>query len=181
MTYGGGGNSPDLEVVRAHEDVGNVGAHLAHNPLVEVLGLRLGDSGLQRSVDQTIEGRNLVLLGQHRDVVLERVRDPEALVANVGDALMVVPVVLLGQGLVEAVVEVLVVGEDNVAANIVQLPMAPLASATSTWRGQTVERERLTKPSGVTSVAARPPALSPESTINHEGPFYVAQWSVCAV
>jgi len=29
---------------------------------------------------------------------------------------------------------------------------------------------RLTKPSGVTSVLARPPALSAESTINHDGP-----------
>lgn len=33
-------------------------------------------------------------------------------------------------------------------------------------------REALTKPSGVTSVPARPPALSEESTINHDGPFY---------
>ena len=34
---------------------------------------------------------------------------------------MVVPVVLLGEGLVDAVIEVLVVGEDNVAADIVKL------------------------------------------------------------
>ena len=32
-----------------------------------------------------------------------------------------VPVVLLGEGLVDAVIEVLVVGEDNVAADIVKL------------------------------------------------------------
>jgi hypothetical protein len=32
------------------------------------------------------------------------------------------PVLILGEGLVDAVVEVLVVGEDNVAADIVQLP-----------------------------------------------------------
>lgn len=34
---------------------------------------------------------------------------------------MVVPVGLLGKGLIDAVVEVLVVGEDNVAADIVKL------------------------------------------------------------
>lgn len=34
---------------------------------------------------------------------------------------MCVPIVLIGQGLVDAVVKVLVVGEDDMAANIVQL------------------------------------------------------------
>jgi len=34
---------------------------------------------------------------------------------------VVVPVVLLGEGLVDTVIEVLVVGEDNVAADIVEL------------------------------------------------------------
>jgi hypothetical protein len=34
---------------------------------------------------------------------------------------VVVPVGLLGKGLIDAVVEVLVVGEDNVAADIVKL------------------------------------------------------------
>jgi hypothetical protein len=34
---------------------------------------------------------------------------------------MLVPVILLGQGFVDAVVEVLVVGEDDVAANVVEL------------------------------------------------------------
>jgi hypothetical protein len=33
-----------------------------------------------------------------------------------------------------------------------------------------LRREVLTKPSGVTSVEARPPGVSLESTINHEGP-----------
>ena len=67
----------------------------------------------------------MVLLGQHGDVVLEGVRDPETLVADVRDTLVGVPVLLLGQGLVNAVVEVLVVGEDNVATNIVQLQNRP--------------------------------------------------------
>jgi hypothetical protein len=43
------------------------------------------------------------------------------LAADVGDALVGEPVGLVGQGLVDAVVEVLVVGEDNVAADIVEL------------------------------------------------------------
>lgn len=108
-----------------------MGTHLSHNPLVEVLGLRLGDCGLEGSIDEAIHACNLVLLGQHGDVVLEGVGDPEALVADVGDSLVVEPVVLLGQGLIEAVIEVLVVGEDNVTANIVQLSIASLASANS--------------------------------------------------
>lgn len=63
----------------------------------------------------------MVLLGQSGNVVLERVWDPDALVANVGDTLVVVPVGLVGQSLIDAVVEVLVVGEDDVAADIVEL------------------------------------------------------------
>lgn len=120
-TYLCGGNSPDLVVVRAHENVGDVRTHLAHDPLVKVLWLCLGDCGLQGSIDETIHACNLVLLGQHRDVVLERVGDPEALVADVRNTLVVEPVVFLGQSLVETVIKVLVVGEDNVTADIVQL------------------------------------------------------------
>lgn len=122
-TYLCGGNSPDLVVVRAHEDVGDVGTHLAHNPLVKVLGLGLGECGLEGSIDQAIHACNLILLGQHRDVVLERVGDPETLVADVRDTLVVEPVVLLGQSLVETIIKVLVVGEDNVTADIVQLSL----------------------------------------------------------
>jgi hypothetical protein len=43
------------------------------------------------------------------------------LATDVGDALMRVPVILLRKGLVNAVVEVFVVGEDNVAADVVEL------------------------------------------------------------
>lgn len=39
VTYILGGDGPDLVVVGAHEDVGNVVTHLSHNPLVKVLGL----------------------------------------------------------------------------------------------------------------------------------------------
>jgi hypothetical protein len=63
----------------------------------------------------------LVLLRKHGDVVLERVGNPKALVADVWDTLVGVPVIVTGESLVDAVVEVLVVGEDNVAADIVKL------------------------------------------------------------
>jgi hypothetical protein len=75
-----------------------------------------------------------------------------------------VPVGLVGESLVDAVVEVLVVGEDNVAADIVELSMAISAVQLDLTVGWKV----LTKPSGVTSVEARPPGTSLESTINHD-------------
>jgi hypothetical protein len=120
-TYLGGRNGPDLVVVRAHEDVGNANTSVSDDPLVKVLGLGVGNAVLKGSVDQTIQTSDLVLLGEHGDVVLEGVGDPKALVANVGDSLVDEPVVVLGESLVQAVVEVLVVGEDDVTANIVQL------------------------------------------------------------
>jgi hypothetical protein len=63
----------------------------------------------------------LVVLGQHGDIILEGVWHPETLVSDIGDALVGVPVVLFGQGLVDAVIKVLVVGEDDVTADIVEL------------------------------------------------------------
>jgi ABC-type hemin transport system substrate-binding protein len=49
---------------------------------------------------------------------------------------VLVPVIFLGQGLVNAVVEVLVVGEDDVAANIVELVGSRSAQAA------TIEQQR---------------------------------------
>jgi hypothetical protein len=121
LSYLLGGNSPDLVVVRSHEDVGNALTHHAHDPLVEVLGLGVGDTALESRVDDTLDTVDLVLLRKHGDVVLEGVRNPEALVADVGDSLVGVPVIILRESLVDAVVEVLVVGEDNVATDIVEL------------------------------------------------------------
>lgn len=166
LSYLLGGNGPDLVVVRSHENVGNTLAHHANDPLVEVLGLGVGNTALESRVNDTLDTVDLVLLGEHGDVVLEGVRDPEALVTNVGDTLVGVPVLILGESLVDAVVEVLVVGEDNVATDIVELNRRLATSFL-------VESEQwqLTKPSGVVSVLARPPALSEESTISHEGPF----------
>jgi hypothetical protein len=44
-----------------------------------------------------------------------------ALAADVGDTLVGEPVVIVGEGLVDAVVEVLVVGEDDMATDVVEL------------------------------------------------------------
>jgi hypothetical protein len=44
-----------------------------------------------------------------------------ALAAHVGDTLVCEPVVVVRKGLVDAVVEVLVVREDDMAANVVEL------------------------------------------------------------
>ena len=86
---------------------------------------------LESGIDQSVYALDLVLLGKHGDVVLERVGDPKALVAHVGDALVGVPVILAGQCLVNAVVEVLVVREDDVTADIVELcGFKPLVSGT---------------------------------------------------
>lgn len=112
-------HSPDLEVIRAHEQIGNATPHHAENPLIEVLGLCVGHAGFQGGIDHAIQAFDLVLLGQHGDVVLERVGHPEALAADIGNALVGVPVVVLGQGLIDAIVEVFVVGEDYMTANIV--------------------------------------------------------------
>ena len=47
---------------------------------------------------------------------------------------MFVPVFGFGQGLVNAVVEVLVVGEDDMATNIVELRVKGLESCLRNWR-----------------------------------------------
>ena len=128
MAYLGGGHGPDLVVVRSHEDVGYPFTAVPQDPFVEVLGLRGCDAVLQSSVDHAVYALDLVVLGQHGNVILEGVRHPEALVAHVGDALVRVPILLLRQRLVDAVVKVLVVREDDVAADIVKLSFAVLSA-----------------------------------------------------
>jgi hypothetical protein len=44
-----------------------------------------------------------------------------ALAADVGDTLVGEPVVVVGKGLIDAIVEVLVVGEDDMATDVVEL------------------------------------------------------------
>jgi hypothetical protein len=63
----------------------------------------------------------LLFFGQHRDVVLERIGYPAFLAADIRDALVVVPVVVARESLVDAVVKVFVMGEDNMATNVVEL------------------------------------------------------------
>lgn len=72
------------------------------------------------------------------------------------------PVVFVGKGLIDTVVEVLVVGEDDMTSDIVELYLVS---------GVCIGLWRLTKPSFVTSVDARPPGILLESMIIHEGPF----------
>ena len=79
---------------------------------------------------------------------------------------MSVPIILAREGLIDAVVEVFVVGEDNVAADVVKLGRLVV------WCSERgASRGARTKPSGVTSVEARPPGISLLSIIIHEGPF----------
>lgn len=118
-----GGHGPDLEIVRAHEDVGNARPHRAQDPLVK-RGRLLGRVGLEGGVDQSVEALELVGFLEDGDVVLERVWDPSSLEADVRDALVGVPVVLCGECLVDAVVEVLVVGEDDVSADVEELEVS---------------------------------------------------------
>lgn len=83
FAYLGGGNSPHLEVVGSHEKVGKTNTHLMNNPLIEGNGLLVGNTGFQSSIDQTLNAANLLLLGEHGDVVLEGVGNPLALAADI--------------------------------------------------------------------------------------------------
>jgi hypothetical protein len=132
--------------------------------LVKVLGLGVGNAALHGRVNQAVQTLGLVIFGQHGDVVLERVGNPELLAAHVGDTFVGEPVILVGESLVDAVVEVLVVREDDMATDVVKLGWSVFVSSQ-------FAAGRLTKPSGVVSVDARPPGVSFESTISHEGPF----------
>lgn len=86
---------------------------------------------------------------------------------------MRVPVVGLGQGFVEAVVEVAIVGEDDMSSNVEQLEILIHVK-----KEEQREAEELTKPSGVTSVDARPPGVVLESTMSHDAPFFHHKRSV---
>lgn len=127
--YLGGGDSPDLEVVWSHEQIGNTSTHHSNNPLIEVFWLILGCTSNQCSVNHAVNALNLVLRWQHRDVVLEWVWNPEVLASYIRNALVGVPIILLRQRLVDTIIEVFVVREDNVATNIVEL-LKELATST---------------------------------------------------
>lgn len=78
---------------------------------------------------------------------------------------MRVPVLLFGQCLIDAVIEITVMREYDMSADVVQLDEQSIASQLGEWH-----IKRRTKPSGVTSVEARPPGVSFESMIIHDGP-----------
>lgn len=121
MAYLCSWHRPDLVIVWSHEDVCNALTNVSQNPLVKVFWLVACHSCLDCSVDQPLQTLDLVLLWQHGNVVLEWVWHPQSFVADIGDALVSVPVGVVGEGFVDAVVEVFVVGEDYVAADIVEL------------------------------------------------------------
>ena len=131
---------------------------------VEILRFVVGHPSLYCSINHAVQASSLVLLGEHRDVVLEGIRNPEALEADIGDALMRIPVIFVGKRLVNAVVEILVMREYDMATDVVELRRIRDCSSHSQRRVQ------LTKPSGVTSVEASPPGVLFASTIIHEGP-----------
>lgn len=104
-----GWHGPHFVVVWGHEEIRNTLTVVSQNPLVKVLWLCVGNTSLKRGVDQALHTLDLVILRQHRDVVLKWVWNPEALALDVRHPLVSVPVGLVGQCLVDAVVEVLVV------------------------------------------------------------------------
>jgi hypothetical protein len=114
-----GRHGPHFEVVRPHEQVRDARPHHAQDPLVKILGFGICDSIFERGVDHAVHAFDLFFFGEHGDVVLEGVRDPEVLAADVGDALVLVPVFFGGEGFVDAVVKILVVGKYDVTAHIV--------------------------------------------------------------
>ena len=81
--YLGCWDSPHFEVVGPHEDVRDACTHCTHDMLVKGPGLRVGDSALERRIDQAVHASDLFFLWQHGDVVLERVRDPIVLASHV--------------------------------------------------------------------------------------------------
>lgn len=97
--------------------------NISNIPFVEVAGLVCGstNTGLQGGIDKAVETFHLLLLGQHGNVILEGIRNPASMVADVGDTLVLVPVGGVGQGFIEAIVEVFVVREDDVTADIEEL------------------------------------------------------------
>lgn len=105
---------------------------------------------------------------------MKGVWNPKILATNIGDALVGIPIVFLGQCLVDTIIKVFIMREDNMTTNIVELGAHLLALEKSKGTGSGSCKEKLlTNPSGVMSVEARPPGVSFESTIIHEDPFCI--------
>mmetsp|Transcript_15849 Transcript_15849/g.28134 ORF Transcript_15849/g.28134 Transcript_15849/m.28134 type:complete len:259 (+) Transcript_15849:941-1717(+) len=124
---------PDLEVVGAHENIGDALAHHAHYPLVKVLWLPRRRRTRYLGLHKPIQAVDLILFIEHADVVLKRVSDVAVLNPDVRDALQRVPRLLARPAsLVQQLVEVLVVAEDNVAAHVEEKALVGHVSARQT-------------------------------------------------
>lgn len=119
----GGRDRPDFEVVRSHENVGNSNSHVPNNPFVKILRLCVCNSCFKGGINDSIDAQDLVVLRQHRDVVLEWIGYPVAFISHIRNALMCIPIILFWQCLVNAVIEVFVVGEDDMPSDVVELRM----------------------------------------------------------
>lgn len=116
-----GWHGPDLVVVRSHEKVRDSNADISQDPFIKILWLSVGHPCFYSGINHAIHALDLLFLWKHGNVVLEWIWYPKVLAADVRDSLMGVPVGLVGKCLVDAVIEVLVVGEDNMTADIVEL------------------------------------------------------------
>lgn len=121
--YLGCWNSPNLKVIRTHENLIQTISNIPNVPLVKVTRLVRGGTraGLESSINKTVQALHLLVFGQQGDVVLEGIGDPTVLVADVGDTLVLIPVGGTRQGFIEAIVEVLVVREDDMTTDIEEL------------------------------------------------------------
>lgn len=106
-----GRNSPDLEIVRPHENLCDARPDIANIPLVKVARLvgRRAHAGLESRINHALHAIYFFIRVEHGNVVLERVGHPLPAEAHVGHALVLEPVCLFGEGLVQDVVKVLVV------------------------------------------------------------------------
>lgn len=77
---------------------------------------------------------------------------------------MCIPIIRLGKSFVDAIIEVLVMRENDMSADIIELPYSVSNRVLKGDQGRT-------NPSGVTSVEASPPGVSLESTRSQEASF----------
>ena len=108
-SYLGCWHGPDFVVIWRHEILCNTFATVPQNPFVEIFGFGVDDTCFERSVNQTVHALDLVLSWKRRDIVLEWIWYPKTLESDIGDALVGIPVISIGECFVYAVVEVLVV------------------------------------------------------------------------
>jgi hypothetical protein len=71
-----GRNSPYFIVIWSHEDISNSFTTIAQNPFFKVLRLCICNTTFHSSVNHSLHTPDLVVLGEHGDIILERVRYP---------------------------------------------------------------------------------------------------------